>query len=1116
MNLEILKKWEEKKNEGLEPLNRIYFLSTFTANIIEPYLGMQLEQIGKPLDITFGPYNQIVQQLMDEKSPVYSESTEYTAIWIRMEDIVGSKLIEGCQDLQVYLEDTKTMCESVLSAAKAAYGKIIFVLPVKIGKRPAGLGDLQIAEGMEHLSELIRSTFISCLSGQKGILICDAEETIREISLEQAMDPTMYALAKVPYTELFFEKISEQIRKVIHMSHSSSRVLLFDAAMLLAEEYDAAGYWDQVSEILESEIGRDDTTRDLQEYIKILAAWGIDIALATALSQDEFNRILSGEDIMLELESIKYICHSCQSIVEAVEKISAWQYIDAHSIVIVTPRSCDSEELNSDILKLPEDRAIWAEAINKSEYISHIPKTAPRKSELKSNSKADFFTSLDLQVALHEAVREQSKQVLHLIESVGDFRLTNIQWGEKELECAFDSNDTRILSVYVKDRFGDYGMSGLIIGKVTNHVFQLEDFMLNCRILGKQTEYQVMSRLAAYTESLGCNEISMKYIKNNRNYIGGKFMAEMLGVDFDKVRTGNEFTADCDEIKRRAAGKIAVHPVLLKDEKSTNLQKSASELLSSRWQMKNARMKNRILGYAASIRNVDHIMNEINASYRHSHAVSCEYVAPRTETEKKLVKLWSEILHIDKVGVLDNFFVVGGTSILATQLIVKFKEAFGIEMPVRIFFDKSNIEQIALYIDALESRHDKEALNEGDIENYRLNTREFLRREVVLDESIKAEGLLPSKSAEESKNVLLTGATGFLGAFLLSDLLNKTSYKVFCLVRSKDEESGMGRIKDNLSKYEIWKDEFEDRIVVVCGNLALPLLGLSNKKFMELAEHIDMIYHCGANTNFLEPYQLLKAENVGGTQEILRLAAKVRLKIVHFVSTHYVFSTISNEPGSLKYEDEIPSCNEIVVMGYQQTKLICEQIIKLARERGLLVSIYRPGRISGSSETGACQTRDFVWLMSKCCVESGVMFEEETNIELIPVDYVSSAIIELSKEAVAVNRNFHIINCYRTPIRYIAQWMDERGFKVEKYPYMEWKDKLTERVQKNQGLNSIGTMLPFITEDATVIDKSLILDTRNADEILDSKGVARKEVDKELFEKYLDYFIKIGFFNMAS
>jgi predicted enzyme involved in methoxymalonyl-ACP biosynthesis len=340
-----------------------------------------------------------------------------------MEDIIGNKILEGCQDIQVYLEDTKMLSEAILSAAKSSDKNIIFVLPVKIDKRPAGLGDLQVVDGMEHLSELIRSTFISYLSGEKGIFICDAEETVREISSEKAMDPTMYALAKVPYTELFFEKISVQIKNVICMTGSKSRILLFDAAMLLAEEYEVNGNWEYVSEISQSEIGRDDAIHDLQRYIKMLAAWGIDIALATSLDQDGFNRILSDEDIMIEPETIKYICYNCQNIKQAVQKITVSANTSEDRVVIVTPRNFDIEKLNSDILKLPEDRAEWAEVINKSEYINHIPKASARKLDLKNNNKADFFTKLELKVDLREANRDQLNQVLHLIESVGDLGL---------------------------------------------------------------------------------------------------------------------------------------------------------------------------------------------------------------------------------------------------------------------------------------------------------------------------------------------------------------------------------------------------------------------------------------------------------------------------------------------------------------------------------------------------------------------------------------------------------------------------------------------------------------------------------------------------------------------
>ncbi len=544
---------------------------------------------------------------------------------------------------------------------------------------------------------------------------------------------------------------------------------------------------------------------------------------------------------------------------------------------------------------------------------------------------------------------------------------------------------------------------------------------------------------------------------------------------------------------------------------------SAVAVLRKNWHEKPDHVKRELLSSVAGARSLDDIQQEIDRIRHKNQNFIFEYQAARTETEKKMVVLWEEILHLERVGVLDNFFALGGTSILATQLIIRFQQVFGIQMPVRLFFDKSNIEQMALYIDALQDENiDAEELNLNDIENYRLNLKNFLKREIVLDETIHNKERHPYLKPSECKNVLLTGGTGFVGPFILSELMKRSSYQVYCLVRADDTATGLIRIKDNMERYFLWDSSYKKRITIICGDLEKPLMGLESGHFKQLAQEIDMIYHNGANTNFLQPYHLLKPINVNGTAEVLRLAVTEKVKQVHFISTHYVFSVISNEPGSRKYEDEMPDYNEIVVVGYQQTKLVCEQLITIARERGIPVAVYRLGRVSGASDTGACQTGDFVWQMTRCCVESGLVFKEEANLELIPVDYIGKAVVTISLDERSDGRNFHIVNRRRVPMEFVKKWMIEKGFTVEEYPYLEWKEVLTERVAQNDRLKAVESMLPFITEDNTVLGQELELDTANTDAILAGTDVSRKEIDQELFNKYLEYFIKIGFFRLEQ
>ena len=129
--------------------------------------------------------------------------------------------------------------------------------------------------------------------------------------------------------------------------------------------------------------------------------------------------------------------------------------------------------------------------------------------------------------------------------------------------------------------------------------------------------------------------------------------------------------------------------------------------------------------------------------------------------------------------------------------------------------------------------------------------------------------------------VLLTGATGYLGAFLIRELVHGTGAQVHCLVRARDEEHARERIRAMMTEMRIWDDAYSARITPVIGDLAQPRLGLSDQAYAALSETIDVIYHSGALVNFIYPYEHLKGANVEGTAEILRLAATTRTIDMH-------------------------------------------------------------------------------------------------------------------------------------------------------------------------------------------------------------------------------------------
>jgi thioester reductase-like protein len=246
-------------------------------------------------------------------------------------------------------------------------------------------------------------------------------------------------------------------------------------------------------------------------------------------------------------------------------------------------------------------------------------------------------------------------------------------------------------------------------------------------------------------------------------------------------------------------------------------------------------------------------------------------------------------------------------------------------------------------------------------------------------------------------SVLLTGATGYLGAHLTRELVRRTSAQVHCLVRAQDPEHAHERVIANLAAHGCLDPAAHTRVVAIPADLASPRLGLPEERWRQLADEVNAIYHNGAQVNSLLPYEKLRAANVEGTRELLRLAVDGRTKEVHYISSDAVFDAYGYLRQATIYEDEpLAHSDTLYGGGYAETKWVSDTLVANARAAGLPASVYRPGALTGALTGGCGQLGDFLPRFIKGVIQLGSCPELDATIDFAPVDVVSRTIVELA------------------------------------------------------------------------------------------------------------------------
>ncbi|MEW2066807.1 amino acid adenylation domain-containing protein [Streptomyces sp. NPDC007346] len=485
--------------------------------------------------------------------------------------------------------------------------------------------------------------------------------------------------------------------------------------------------------------------------------------------------------------------------------------------------------------------------------------------------------------------------------------------------------------------------------------------------------------------------------------------------------------------------------------------------------------------------------------------------------ERAVAGIWRQVLGTDHVEPYDNFFELGGDSILAAQLLAKVRASLGIMITqvrplIRLLLDDATLRGFAAAV---------ESARAGTFSDDDAKAVDFTA-EAALDVPVRRTPVTPA-SWEEPAHIFLTGATGFLGIYLLRELLATTDATVHCLVRADSDAHAMDRIQANARHY--FKDDLAGhraagRISAVRGDLAAPRLGLSEDAFDRLARLVDVVHHPGGLVNFIYPYAHMRAANVDGTREIIRLAARYRNAPVHYTSTMAVISGFGTA-GVRHVTEQTPAAHvDHLSVGYVESKWVAELLLRNASEAGLPVAVHRAADISGDRETGAWNTATEMCAMKRFIVDTGTSPVAELPLDYTPVDCFAAAVAHIARRRLPSGEVYHLTNPGKTNVSVLTDRLRAHGHTIRDVSWNEWLDEVV-RVAVEQPDHPMTPFAPLFIDRCSTgamsvaemyLETTFPVFTRdNVEEALRGSGIEIPPVDGEMLDRYIRYLTDIDF-----
>jgi FkbH-like protein len=665
------------------PAYRLVVCATFTAEPIADVLSFWATELAWRCDVQFAPYNQVFQQLLDSASLLAGNRNGVNLALVRFEDWLRSATSPASP------ADLEDPAGQLLAALRSAANSLPSPLMVCLcPPSPAFLADPARRDFHQSMERRVAASLVD-LSTVHLVTVAELNELY---PVAEVHDPHADDLGHVPYTPEFFAALGTLLVRKIH----ALRLPPYKAIVLDCDDT----LWKGVcGEDGPQGIVLDPARRALQEFMAAQHAAGRLLCLASKNNlADVLDTFRMNPRMPLRLDHFTSWRINWEPKATGLAELAEELELSLDSFILVDDNPKEVSEVQASHpevlgLALPAEadeipvflRHVWAfdhlrpTDVDQARTLLYRQQFERGRARKQAASLEEFLASLQLEVRIAPPLAGDLARVAQLTQRTNQMNFTTIRRTESEIQAFLASGEAECLAVHVRDRFGDYGLTGVMIFRAGPRDLLVDTFLLSCRALGRGVEHRMIASLGRIAAERGLAAVDTPFVRTQSNLPALLFL-ESVGLVFQNVDSGNLsfcFPAAHAEGIRYQPGRPT---------RTTAAVMNGSVPEPSPESSANNARRIPYVRIATELRDVGQILRRMRGIAPSYAAARVPATSPRADLERRLRQIWAETLGIEPPGTADDFFNLGGHSLLAVQLMSRVRKEFDVELSLELVY----------------------------------------------------------------------------------------------------------------------------------------------------------------------------------------------------------------------------------------------------------------------------------------------------------------------------------------------------------------------------------------------------------------------------------------------